>query len=65
MSLQFLRRPDVMRLTGLSYTTIWRLERDGKFPRRRQISPNSVGWVAAEVEEWALQRQAVASKEAE
>jgi predicted DNA-binding transcriptional regulator AlpA len=33
----------------LSYATIWRLMREGKFPRARQIGQRSV-WVDAEVE---------------
>jgi predicted DNA-binding transcriptional regulator AlpA len=33
----------------LSFTTIWRLTREGKFPRARQIGQRSV-WVESEVE---------------
>ena len=39
---RFVREPEVHRLTGLSRTTRWRLERAGKFPRRRRISENAV-----------------------
>ena len=35
---------------------IARLEKAGAFPRRVQIGPNRVGWVAAEVEDWLRQR---------
>ncbi len=31
----------------LSRTTLWRLERDGQFPQRIQVSPGRIGWVAA------------------
>ena len=41
---RFLREPEVHRLTGLSRTTRWRLERAGKFPRRRRISENAVAY---------------------
>ena len=36
----------------MSDATIWRLERDNKFPKRLQIGPNSVAWIEAEVDEW-------------
>jgi predicted DNA-binding transcriptional regulator AlpA len=33
-------------------TTVWRLERDGKFPKRRKIGPGCVGYLLSELEEW-------------
>lgn len=62
---RYLRRPDVVRKTGLSATTLWRLERDGKFPARRQLSPHCVAWDEAEVEEWMAQRARAAAPAAE
>ena len=53
-----LRVDQVMARTALSRTTLWRLERRGAFPERRQLSPGAVGWVEAEVEEWILSRTA-------
>lgn len=47
-----MRIPDVARVTGLSRTTIWRLERAGNFPRRLRLSANSVGWSSEEVAAW-------------
>jgi prophage regulatory protein len=35
-----------------SRTWFWRMERAGMFPRRRRIGPNSVAWVAEEVDDW-------------
>ena len=35
---------------------IARLEKAGKFPKRVQIGPNRVGWVASEVEDWLQER---------
>lgn len=52
MGKRLLRAPEVEELTGLSRTTIWRLERAGDFPPRRQLSANVVAWVGEEVEEW-------------
>ena len=47
-----LRTPDVMKATGLSRTTLWRLERSGRFPKRVRLGPNSVGWVERGVSGW-------------
>jgi len=38
--------------TGLSRSTIWRLERRGEFPKHHRISPNVVAWVEQDVAEW-------------
>jgi prophage regulatory protein len=53
---QFLRWPDVERITGLSRTTIWRLERDGDFPERVSIGPRAVAWRLGDVQRWAETR---------
>ena len=57
MTPAMLKRADgsLMKFTGLCYTTIFKLERDGKFPARRQISPGRVAWLTSEVQEWMLQ----------
>jgi hypothetical protein len=34
----FVREPECRLITGLSRVTRWRLEREGKFPRRRRLS---------------------------
>ena len=48
-----IRRPAVLDRTGLSYTTIWRLEGAGKFPARVRLTDSGrVGWFAAEIDEW-------------
>jgi len=56
-----LRFSRVKELTGLSQSTVWRYEHAGNFPRRVQIGPNSVGWPAAEVDEWIKSRPRVES----
>ena len=51
-----LRLREVCNLTGLSRTTLWRLERAGSFPSRILLSKNSVGWLAEEVSAWLASR---------
>ena len=57
---RFLREAEVARITGLSRTTRWRMERRGEFPRRRSISRNAVAWLASEIRAWMLERAEVA-----
>ncbi len=54
--MRVIRFAEVRSKVGLSRTTIWRLEQDGRFPRRRQLSAGAVGWIAEEVEEWLQNR---------
>jgi prophage regulatory protein len=53
---RIIREPAVNDLTGLSRTTRWRLERQGKFPARRKLSDNAVGWLESEVRDWIASR---------
>lgn len=49
---KILRKPAVVERVALSGTTIWRLERAGKFPRHIQLGANSIGWREADIEAW-------------
>lgn len=53
---RLLRFPTVRERTGLSRSTIWRLERRGEFPRHRRISTNVVAWLETEVVDWIQSR---------
>jgi predicted DNA-binding transcriptional regulator AlpA len=54
--LRLLRFAEVRRRTGLSRSTIWRLERGGAFPKRIQVSVNVVAWREDEVEAWIMSK---------
>ena len=56
---KILRRKQVMELVGLSYTTVWRLEKAGDFPARIKLGKSSVGWHLNEVEAWLSGRARV------
>jgi prophage regulatory protein len=53
------RFPQVRTITGLSRSTIFRLEREGNFPKRRRLSAKAVGWVASEIHDWLASREMV------
>jgi predicted DNA-binding transcriptional regulator AlpA len=54
---RFLRFNDVTRRVGLSRSSLWRMERAGRFPQRHQLSANSVGWWEPDIDEWLANRQ--------
>lgn len=57
--MKVLRIEDVISTVGLSKVTIWRMERDNEFPKRKRISPGCVGWLSSEIEEWIGSRPTV------
>ena len=51
-----LRIHELLQTTGLSRTTVWRLEQQGRFPLRIRLGQKSVGWREDEVLEWIASR---------
>ena len=49
---RFIRERECLKISGLSRTTRWRLERQQLFPKRRKISQNTVGWLESEILSW-------------
>ncbi len=54
-----IRKPEVRKITGLSDTTIWRLEKAKKFPQRKRLSTSACGWLLSEVLAWVQSRPEV------
>ena len=57
---RILRLNDVTEAVGLRPSTIRRLIAREDFPRPRQLSDNSTGWLSTEVEQWIEARPLVA-----
>lgn len=53
MSPILLSRKEVEKMVGLSYPTFHKLEKENKFPKRKQITQARVGWLYSELLEWA------------
>ena len=52
-----IRRAALKKRIGLSDATIWRYERDGKFPKRVVLSDSGmVGWFEDEIDRWIADR---------
>jgi len=54
---QLLRPAEVTKRVGLNRTSLWKLEREGKFPRHVQISEHAIAWREVDIERWILNRQ--------
>lgn len=55
----FMGKVEVIKLTGLSASTLWRMEKKGDFPVRRRVGINSTKWVSTEVLEWITTREKI------
>ena len=55
-----IRLPQVLAVTGLSKTTVHRLEAAGRFPQRRRIGDRAVAWDRDAIDAWLRDRPAVA-----
>ena len=51
---------------GIPYSKVhlWRLEREGKFPRRVRLGESRHGWLESEIDDWVLERMAARNVEA-
>lgn len=60
MSTAVLKLPAVQLKTQLSRSSVYRLEAEGKFPKRIQLGAgHSVAWYEHEIEEWLNSRPRV------
>lgn len=62
---RLLRFGEVQKLVGLSRVSVWRMERLGKFPKRRKLGLNSVAWISSEIDEWILNRPVIGRGDAQ
>ncbi|PRW96443.1 AlpA family transcriptional regulator [Pseudomonas fragi] len=51
---RFIREKDVLGLTSLSRTTLWREVKRGRFPKPIAISAGRVGWRESALAAWQL-----------
>ena len=52
MADRFVLEPERFEITQISRRQCYRLESEGKFPPRRQISPGRIGWPYSEIKKW-------------
>ena len=54
--MKFIKLSDVVKVTSLSKSTIYRLIAENDFPRQVPLGGKSVAWVESEVEEWMKEK---------
>ena len=47
----------LVRLLGISRTTLWRLARDGDFPKPILLGKRAKGWRREDIDEWVKNRK--------
>ncbi|ELA9315113.1 AlpA family transcriptional regulator [Vibrio parahaemolyticus] len=57
--MKFLRIQDVMSLTGLGRSTIYKFMDEDIFPKTIPLGGRAVGWLESEIEEWMESRLAL------
>jgi prophage regulatory protein len=48
---------NVLGRVPISRTTLWRMEREGTFPKHVQVSINRIGWFESDVEKWISEKK--------
>lgn len=54
--MRIIRLKEVIDVTGLARSTVYKYVTDGSFPKPVSLGDRSVGWVENEVHEWILAR---------
>lgn len=54
---RLLRLPDVVRCTGLSRSSIYALQGEGKFPKSVKLSLRAVAWPQQQIQKWIEGRE--------
>lgn len=60
-STRLLRLPEVLSLVNVSWRTLLRWEREGRFPKRYKIGPRIVAWKECEIQQWFAERDVAAT----
>lgn len=50
--IKILRLPEVMAMTGMSRSMVYKLCKHGDFPKQIKLHDRASGWVSEEVEAW-------------
>jgi prophage regulatory protein len=55
-NVRIIRIDEVMERVQLSRSTIWRLEKAGKFPVRKRLGTKAMGWSEEDIDMWIKTR---------
>ncbi|MGS0497016.1 helix-turn-helix transcriptional regulator [Pseudoalteromonas mariniglutinosa] len=54
--MRLIKLKEVLHITGLSRSTVYRFMSAGVFPMKVELGGNSVAWIESEVEEWISEK---------
>ena len=61
---RYLREPEVLDRVGVSWATLRRWERQGRFPQRHKIGPRIIAWPESEINNWMAANAASSNQKA-
>lgn len=61
--MRILRLNEVLHMTGLSRSLLYKLSQEGCFPKQIPLGGRAVGWLEQEVTDWILSRIAQRDEE--
>jgi len=56
-TLRVIRYPELFKMVPLCRSQIWRLEKQGHFPKSIPLGGNSKGWFLSDIEAWLNERR--------
>lgn len=56
MTTRILKLPEVMEMTALSRSSIYKFISENKFPKACPLGARAVGWLESEINDWISQR---------
>ena len=62
MSEQILKLPDVIKITGLARSTVYKLINENRFPKQIKSTSFSSGWLQSEISQWIDERIAASRR---
>jgi prophage regulatory protein len=54
---RFLRRREILALTGIPQSTLYQMMAKGTFPKNERITPRLVGWRESAIASWMASRK--------
>jgi len=60
--MKIMRLGEVMNITGLGRSSIYKLMAEGLFPKSIPLAARSVGWLEQEIDDWILARVAARNR---
>lgn len=54
--MKFLKLKEVMEMTAMSRSNVYKMMNEGRFPQSVSLGARAVAWVESEVQDWILER---------